>query len=140
MYTHGGEALLLVEEARHTHHRVELEQSHCRDGRGEVHLSGGQLLLQRIGQCLGIDFQPYCQRSGRAHPRTHAAQIGSGDGLVQLERAAPEGLVSKRVIPERLPTLRYFRQSSLLHRMSCRIASLTGGWLGKAGTRAAAQP
>src|SRR6185295_12237589 len=88
----------LLEEALDADDGVELEE---RDrGRRIIHVHFVLLDLrdQLVGKRLAVDLEADRQRDLRADGRL--------DRAVEVERVAPEGLISERVAPERLAALR----------------------------------
>jgi hypothetical protein len=96
---------LCVEEALHADDRVELEQRERRLGAVEVDLALLDGLDDGARKRGGVDLEADRQRALRAQSRSHAAEPGSLDRLVQLQCAAPEGLVAEGVEAEDLPAL-----------------------------------
>src|SRR5262249_29066170 len=71
----------------------------------EVDLACRDFLLQRRRQRVRINLQADGERGLWRNPRTNPAVLLTGNGLVQLERVAPEGLAPEGVVAERLAAL-----------------------------------
>src|SRR5215831_19268803 len=89
-----------VEESRYTDDGVEFEQRQ-RDGRVvEIHGALTQLLPQRLRERVEVHLETDRERGLRADAAADAAEAAALDGLVQLERVAPERLVAEGVEAE----------------------------------------
>src|SRR6185312_9462152 len=102
---HALDAAVAVRESRDADHRIQFEQGDGGCRVVQVHLAGGDLLLQCGGEGIGI----YPQTDGKSrlgrYARPHAAVFRPSNGLVQLELAAPECFASERVVAKDLPAL-----------------------------------
>src|SRR5262249_45920973 len=63
------------------------------------------LLLQRIRQGIGVDLESDRQGGFWTHAITDPSIFGAGNGLVKLQRVAPERFVAKRVVAKNLAAL-----------------------------------
>src|SRR5712664_1151650 len=101
----GGEAAGAVRGGFHSHDRAHLEE--LDRGRRIVQVDGSSLDSrdQRTWQHVGVDLEPDRERDPRTDSRARAATRAAFDGLVDLQRVAPERLVSERLEPERLSSL-----------------------------------
>src|SRR5207245_9259575 len=68
----------------------------------EGHLTCLELVLQRLRQGVHIYLEADGQRGLRAYAATHAAMLLAGDGMVELQRVAPERFIAERVESEGL--------------------------------------
>ena len=68
----------------------------------EVHPARCQATENCRRHAVDVDFQPHRERSGRAHSRSDPSEPGSGDRLVQLERAAPELFIAEGVVAKNI--------------------------------------
>src|SRR5581483_10507011 len=98
--THRLQAAIGVKEAGDSHHRVELHQGQRVRRIIEVNLIVSQFLHQVGWQGIHIYFQPQSQRLSGADPRANPSKGLTLDSLVELERVAPERLVSKGIKAE----------------------------------------
>jgi len=95
--------------------RVELEQRQ-RGGRiVEIDAPAPELLLELGGQRVHVHLEPDGERRRGAHAGSDPAVVLAFDGLVELERVAPPGLVAERVVAEDLPPFRELGARELLN-------------------------
>src|SRR5690606_1997193 len=89
---------VLVQERLDADDRIQLEQ--CERGCRivEIYLAGRNLLLERLGQGIGINLEADRQRGLWRDAGTDATILFTGHRLVQLQRIAPEGLAAERVV------------------------------------------
>jgi len=129
----GAEAAARIAVAGEAHHGlgVEQRQRHRRIVEVDASMPDG---VQDVGrERLGVDLQPHGERRRRAHTRTDTAEFLPFDRPVQLERAAPEGLIAECVVPE--DPLAFFQHPIAVPanhivervRFSCRLGRLLGG-------------
>ena len=93
---------IAFEEALHADDGVELQQ--CQRDRGIVEVDSPlpKLGQQLLGQRCDIDFQPEANAM-RGEVRPDATEALALHRLMELQRAAPEGLVAERIVAERAP-------------------------------------
>src|SRR5437667_7854339 len=96
------DAAARVEEARHPHDRIQLEERQGRRGVVEVYFTCLELFLQRRGQGADIHLEADGQRGLRAYAAADAAMLLASDGFVELQRVAPERFIAERVESEGL--------------------------------------
>src|SRR4051812_43632971 len=95
---HRLDATLRRREGGDANHGVELEQRDRGSGVVEVHLAGGELLLERRRQRVGIDLQADREGGLGRDAGTDAAVLLARDCLMQLQRIAPERFAAECVI------------------------------------------
>src|SRR2546430_8154925 len=96
------DAAARVEEARHPHDRIQLEERQGRRGVVEVYFTCLELFLQRRGQGADIHLEADGQRGLRAYAAADAAMLLASDGFVELQRVAPGRFIAERVESEGL--------------------------------------
>jgi hypothetical protein len=100
-----------LEESRQADDGLQPEQGERRGGIVEVHVAAAKLPHEIGRQPVEIDLEPHRKRRTRAHSRADAAELRSGDCLVQPKRVSPECLVAEGVEPERPQAFLYHRAS-----------------------------
>jgi hypothetical protein len=90
------------EEAGYPEDRVQLQEGERRRRNLQIHFPLLDAVDERSGERVCIDLQPDGQGGLGAHARAHAAELLARDGLMQLDRVPPEGLVSEGVVPKDL--------------------------------------
>jgi hypothetical protein len=100
----GAQRSVGLEESRHPDYSVELEQRECRGGIVQINAAFLEFFDQCIGERIGIHFQPERKRGSRSHTVADAIEACPLNGLVQLDRVAPEGLVAESIEAKRLPS------------------------------------
>src|SRR6266446_1772962 len=93
-------AVVLTEDAGHTHYRVELEQGEGRSRVVQVGLALPDRPAHLFRQRFHVHLEAHGEGRRRAHTRADAAERGALDRLVQPERVATEGLVAEGVEKE----------------------------------------
>src|SRR5262249_10537567 len=100
-----GDLAALVEEAGHPDDGVELQQRE-RGGRVvEVDPAALERLAETPGQGVEVDLETDGERRRRADAGAQAAVLRARNGLVQMQLAAPEVLVTEGVKAKDLPAL-----------------------------------
>src|SRR5689334_15804016 len=66
----------------------------------KVDLAGLDLGRYRCRNGVGINLESHAERGFRTDARANAAVLFTGNGLVQMERIAPESFIPKSVIAE----------------------------------------
>src|SRR5438876_1200107 len=85
-----------VEEARHAHDRIQLEERQGRRGVVEVYFACLEMFFQRMVQGVLVYLEADGQRGLRAYAAAHAAMLLAGDSFVELQRVAPERFIAER--------------------------------------------
>ena len=90
----------LIEEPGQTNDGIEAQQLDGNRRIVQIHITVPQLRNQIRRQCVHIDFEAHRQSRVRTHARPNTTQGCTFDRVVQLQRAAPKGVIAKCIEPE----------------------------------------
>ena len=101
--THRRQPATAVEEALDADDGIQLQQRQRHRRVVQVDLAGLDRGRRLLRDRRRVDLEPGGQRGFRAEARADAAVLRAGDRAMQLQRVAPERLVSERVVAEDVP-------------------------------------
>src|SRR5215208_3430470 len=96
-----GQALAVIgQKAGHSNHRIGFQQYESARRVGEIDVTFVERVDHLFRKGADIDLESEFKGLLRAYPRTHTAELFTHDGLMQLERSAPEGLTAESIKPK----------------------------------------
>src|ERR1043165_4097229 len=93
---------VVIERAFHTDDGIQLQQRERRRRIVEIHTPVLQLLDERFGQRVGVDFQADRERRLRTHAWANTAELLAGQCALQLQSVRPECFIAERIKAESL--------------------------------------